>query len=71
MNMEVMKMRKRYITPQTDVVEMKTDRNLLAGSVIGNNVLDGDATNGDIGLTREETDLLLGDQGGLIEQLLH
>ena len=43
-------MKKKYIEPQMDVVELKHRCTLLAGSVVGSNVYNEDADNNEYGL---------------------
>lgn len=61
-------MKKTYMNLQTEVVDIKIENHLLAGSVTGENILGGDT--GGTGLSREEDELLFGDQSGVFDMLL-
>lgn len=63
-------MKKVYMSPQTEVVDMRIATSLLAGSANGSNILSGDAGDGDVGLSREDEELLFGGPNSMIEQLL-
>ncbi|MBQ7420004.1 MAG: hypothetical protein IJV17_04600 [Prevotella sp.] len=49
---------------------MRIATSLLAGSANGSNILSGDAGDGDVGLSREDEELLFGGPNSMIEQLL-
>lgn len=61
-------MKKTYMTPQSEVVDIKMEGHLLAGSVIGEDILGGDT--GGTGLSREEEELIFGDQSEIFDMLL-
>ena len=61
-------MKKTYMIPTLDVVEIKFTQQLLAGSVTGIDIID-DATDGDIGLSRSD-DLNLFSEGDNLEEFM-
>ncbi len=63
-----MTMKKKYIVPQTEVIDIKMENTLLAGSAKGTDILGGSTDA--VGLSREEEDLLFGDQGEIFKMLL-
>lgn len=60
-------MKKKYIAPQTEVVNIKMESGLLAGSPTGTDILGGNT--GGVGLSRE-ADLLFEDEDDVFNMLL-
>ncbi len=60
-------MKKKYIVPKTEVVDIQMESRLLAGSAKGTDIFGGDT--GGVGLSREG-DLLFEDEDDIFNMLL-